>query len=304
LGRKIASYKRLPPSRRQVGWTIALVAFVVVIAAAAIGRRIGLPWLPLGSVGLLTALLIRERLIRRAQEVALFQRGLAWSVGHHRQIVYWIEVLELYRTRRRSGADRHVVWTCRLLRHGGRRWRLDGFEDLGILGARIESAIVRQQLPGIVQSFREGYPVRFGPQLAFSRHGVHIRSKSMAWHGVREIALEEGRGLRIVGAIDRTEVIHLTAAQVPNLGLLAVFLEAIRGQAGSSAQEAMPAEPAARADADLLAEPDRRAAFGNDPSDLLLAGFDWEDIHRVMQGEVTLEELLARGPRHRPRHPR
>ena len=139
---------------------------------------------------------------------------------------------------------------------------------------------------------------------AMSRNGVQVNSKLFAWHGVREIALEEGRGLRIVGATDKTEVIHLTAAQVPNLGMLAAFLEAIRAQAASSESSHPEMESTSSSDSDLLTGPDGIPSRGNDPSELLLAGFEWDDIQRVLQGEVSLEELLARGPRHRPRHPR
>ena len=112
--------------------------------------------------------------------------------------------------------------------------------------------------------------------------------------------MDSTHGVRIACAAPRASYLQLAATQVPNLGLLAALLDAIHnGQTPQTPLQLLGPEDVQRPVlADGLEDP------GCDPHDLLVAGYDWDDIQRMLRAECSLDELLARGPRHRPRHPR
>ncbi len=303
LGRLIASDAWLRPSRAFRLLTFGLATTLAVAAAGLLARSTAGPWWTGTLTVVSLALFGLGWRIQMTGGIDLYQRGLIWIRGRRRQTVYWSDIREVYRVRggagRRWGSKRR--WHCRLVRHRGRTLRLDRIEGLGSLSTRIQSQVTRCQLPSARETLRAGHPIRFGSRLTLSREGLQVDRQFLPWHAVREIALDEGRGLRIRSSSDRPHVIHLSASEVPNLELLGSLLEEIRKQITSSRSSD---NRAVELEADTLVPSEGERDPGSDPSDLLLAGYDWEDIRTVLQGECSLDELLSRGPRRRPRHPR
>ncbi len=165
---------------------------------------------------------------------------------------------------------------------------------------RIQTELTRRQLPGAVDSLRAGYPVRFGHQLSVCQGGLQLGTKLVRWYEVREIALDEILGVRIRYTSQTASCTQLEATEVPNLGLLAALLDSIRKE--PTPDRSTP--QSSRDESDQLLVAGGGLDESSDPHDLLLAGYDWEDVRSVLQGECTLEDLIARGPRRRPRRPR
>ena len=174
-----------------------------------------------------------------------------------------------------------------------------GFEGLRSLGLRIQTELTRRQLPSAVEAWRSGYPVRFGSELSVYQAGLQLGTRLVRWYEVREIALDEMLGVRIRYTSPTASSTQLEATEVPNLGLLAALLDAIRKE---PAAERPAPRPRDQSDSQLLAAGGLDESC--DPNDLLLAGYDWDDVRSVLQGDCTLADLLARGPRRRPRRPK
>ena len=155
-------------------------------------------------------------------------------------------------------------------------------------------------MPRVVQSFESGYVVRFGRRIAVSDEGVHLGFKYVSWHEVADITVDEADYVRVARAGQAVRWIRIPVSQVANAHVLAELLDLIRDKKARAFESDEPLAD----DADPYKIAERRFDVGHDVGDLVSQGYDVEDIREVISGECTLEELIARGPRRRPRHPR
>jgi hypothetical protein len=305
LGRVIASYHPAPsgPDRRMVA--VASVAFASLVTGTGAYltwfHRLSPVWLLPGLAGLIASVLMcRHRGV--ARRIDLHQQGLVRIVGRHERVLFWDQIAELYQTQRRERwrrlghAPGDARWACRIVRQDGRQLWLRDLENLRGLGQRIQAELTRRRLPAAMEAFRAGYVVRFGRKLGVSQDGLHVGVKLVPWYEVTDINIREASYIRIGQAREVVSWSQLPASQVPNLHLLAALLEAIRRGTVPDAPD-----PLSPGDGDEWFTDHRDP---DDVQDLLVAGYDSEEIRDVLDGDCSLDELLARGPRHRPRQPR
>jgi hypothetical protein len=242
----------------------------------------------------------------------LYQGGLALRSRWHSRWIAWSELTEVYqiplqvgwhrRSVPRGEADSRVVWRFRLVDRHRRTVSLFGWQDLQRVGERIQQEVTRRAWPRIEQDYRRGQRIRFGRRLAVSREGVHLGVDLLNWRCIAQAKVDPVDGLHIVPIHVCRPAWHVPAHRIANLPLLSSLLEFARPTA-SPPQDGSERLPEAINDRDEAAHLSGTVA-DTDVSQLLLEGFDWEDIGALLRGECSVEELQARGPVRRPRYPR
>lgn len=310
LGRRIASYDGLRSSRAQVTGWLTVSGSMALLGLMSIDVTWTFAVLCLIATSSLTVglVLLFNRLWPR--QVHLHQRGLEVVRGKHSSNVRWSHLREVYQVRsdRLNGwlgrRSKHKVPSLLLVTGDSRRVRLSNLEGIRGLASRIDTEVNRRMLPFVVESYESGSTIRFGRRLAISKRGLQIGTLHLAWNDIVEVTINPDDSLAVVRADQPRLRLKVPLRQIPNLAVLTSLLDRI-----TTAEE----DPVAR-------PPDSAASVSEDPgslilmnqsnesqvdvSDLLLEGFDWDDIYRLLHGECALDELLEKGPRYRPRQPR
>jgi hypothetical protein len=238
--------------------------------------------------------------------VDLYQKGLHWTHGRRQAVVLWDEIRELYQTpvyRRLSLLSRDSAphdWSYRLVCRDGRKLHLGRYDGIRGLGRRMQRETSRRMMPLVVDSFQAGYIVRFGRRLAVSDEGVHLGIKCLSWHAIADITVDEADFVRVARAGHAVRWVRIPVSQVANAHVLAELLDMIR----DSTARVFNLDRVDGADGGSYRLAETRFDLTHELGDLVAQGFDVEDIREVISGECTIEELIARGPRKRPRHPR
>lgn len=297
LGKRIASHHARPVSSfTYLGWlalTLALAAIVFRsfgLDGALIAACLTLSWALAASI------------YRRKRCVDLHQNGIELRHGGQHRWLLWNQLHEIYQTplhdalslRSRDRAPKK--WMYRLVSRDGRSIRLHDLESLRELGTRIQEQFKRRHLPVALDAFRAGYNVRFGKHLSVSQEGIYFGSRLIAWEQIREITIDEAHEIQVLRVGDRNPKLRLSSSVVPNLLVLDGILRAT--QETSSSGEYDLDQPS------FLNEDMGSTLLERDPSELLNQGYDWEEINQVRSGQLSIDELLTRGPGYRPRRPR
>ena len=306
LGRRIASYHPVDPSPAML-----LALGGVSICSLLLGITGWLSdwpsrWLLVaGLVGLLfSAMALRRR--RTERRIDLYQRGICLTKGRRHAIVLWDDVRELYQIpiyRPLAFLSRDSApcgWSYRLFCRDGRKLHLSGYDGIHGLGRRMQRETSRRMMPLAIDSFQAGYVVRFGRRVAISDEGVHLGFKCHSWHEVADITVDEADYVRVARAGHAVRWVRIPVSQVANAHVLAKLLDMIRDTTARSFELNRTLEE----ETESYPMPERRFDLGHDLGELASQGYDVEDIREVISGESTIEELMARGPRRRPRHPR
>ena len=305
LGRRIASYHPVDPSPVTLLAVAAVSIFALIVGLAGWMADWPSRWLLVGGLAgcVFSALtLIRRRTIRR---VDLYQKGIHWTKGRRSIAVLWDDVRELYQIPiypplaflSRDSAP--CGWSYRLVCRDGRKLHLAGYDGIHGLGRRMQRETSRRIMPLVLESFQAGYVVRFGRRVAVSDEGVHLGFKCLPWHDVADITVDEADYVRVARTGHTVRWVRIPVSQVANAHVLAELLDIIRDTTARAFDRRLDEE---QSDTYPLLE--RRFDLGHDLGDLAAQGYDVEDIREVINGESTIEELMARGPSRRPRHPR
>jgi hypothetical protein len=302
LGRRVATYAGDRPSRwRIAAWSMLILLTTVQGAASCFGREV--VWS--AATVVLAAILAAVWYLNIPRRVDLFQNGLQVQWGRRSRRVYWNQVSEVYQAYLEPlgflRPERAATWQYRLISRDGTTLRLAWLEDIRDLGQRIEQQVVDRHLPMALDAYRTGYTLRFGRQLAVNSEGIHIRYRFIPWHDVAAISMVYHDHLTVTRVGDPRPSVRLSCVHIANLRILDSVLQAVRA---GDAREIIDQEhrPQATGLHDALVS----YASGpvEDRQQLLLQGFDGDDLDDLDAGQISLEELLRRGPRHRPRHPR
>ena len=306
LGQRIASYHPIDPSplATLILGGVSLVIFMLGVS----GWLSDWPsrWLLVGGLaGLVFTILslFRRHVVRR---IDLHQQGILWRKGGRRAVVLWDEICELYQIpvyRRLPPATRNsspTAWSYRVVCRDGRRLHLAGYEGLRGLGRHMQRETLQRIMPKVIESFQAGYIVRFGRRVAVSDEGLHLGFKCLSWHAIADIIVDEDDAIRVARAGHGVRWVRIPVSQVANVHILARLLDMIRDMTARMFDRDGPLLD----DSGPYLQSETRFDFGHELSDLVSQGYDLEDIREVMDGRYTIEELIARGPRKRPRYPR
>jgi hypothetical protein len=190
----------------------------------------------------------------------------------------------------------------RIVKRDGRTVYLARFESLGDLGQRIQQQIADRQLPNAIDAFRAGYLVRFGRRMALSQDGIHLRGRLYRWSEVTEIRMDETSDLQIYVQGRARAAAKIAIGRVPNLVLLDQLLRVSQEMPDQLEEDELGLLRSAFFESP---PPASASTFFEDGSgNVLLDGYDWQDLDGVDRGELTIDDLLQRGARHRPRQPR
>lgn len=311
LGKRVATYRPSSPSPLQLGgWGIFCFLVCWQISNWLAWPVDGLA----ASLASVTLTLGLACWIQRPRALQLYQNGLDYQSGRRNYRLFWNQVHEVYQvplqlatTSARSGENGGATplttglgCLYRIVKRDGRVIYLSRLESLVDLGQRIQQHVCRRQFPAALDAYRSGYLVRFGRRLSISRDGVHVHGRLIRWTQITEISIDEAAEVRIWVHGKHRPAVRISAARVPNLALLDRLLRASQDLPDSRDD-----------DLDLLRSafremPENSTLHGiqSDSTQLLLDGYDWQDLDDLDRGEVTLDDLILRGPRHRPRQPR
>ena len=295
LGQQLASY---PSTRRPKMSFLAWGAVTGAMAAGLVGpwsESFGWPGILIrvGVACLAVGIVVGIRRFRPGPSVDLHQHGIGLVRGRKRHHIYWNQIEEIYQVPQwHNGPDHQLSWVLRIVRRDGRSFQLSQFESLHGLGMRIQHQIARRQLPAAIDAYRAGYSVRFGQRLIVSGAGIQCGSELIGWPEISEISIDETREIQVLRHGERRPAMRVPIAQVPNLSVLDGILRATQEQESdeTSATDSSVVDDLSQGEADF--------------TDLLSAGFDWNDLQELQSGNVSVDDLLQRGPCHRPRQPR
>lgn len=231
----------------------------------------------------------------------MHQRGLEFVQGDNRRAFLWEDICDVwqipvYSKSGQSGSPQG--WTVRIQTVHGRKLTLDGFEGGREIARRTQNAISNRLLEHYCQAFESGSWVRFGKKLAVSDEGLNVGLKPISWYEISDIFLDEEDGVRIGHCQESTSWIHLPIGSIANFQLLTQLLSWVKSNQSLTVEDAERSAGENRA-VGLFETPNEV-----DLSELAASGFEWDEIDDVMNGECTVDELLERGPRKRPRVPK
>jgi hypothetical protein len=304
LGEQIGTYRPVRLSAKLAAWAIVLSVLLVIAVLPRLGSASTWEW----TLGLLTlgaplgwlCWIVPQRCVR------VYQNGLVVCRGNQQRHVLWCQIREVYQapltrpTRILPEQSASPAWLIRLVGRDGQTLRLHSFEPMSELAAHVQQQVAERHLPRSLHAFHAGYSVWFGRRLSISTSGIQLRHDFVPWHRIARVEIDDGEEVRVVRTNPRAATLRIASSRVSNLRLLGAVLRSIKEELEIRADEI-----------DLQRSAFRDAAGSGlldlthaDTSDLLAAGFDWEDIRQVHAGRLSLEELIDRGPRRPPRHPR
>lgn len=242
----------------------------------------------------------RRQLGARAE---VYDEGFVWKswIGAPRA-VRWDDVTAVYefigyyRHYRHANQWLYTVYT----RDGGRVKLSMAVESVSGLGMLVLSETGKRLLPRLLETYRSGGTVQFGAQLGIGRRGFVSGGQVLPWEQTEKIAFRARGDLLIHRKGQRVPwkmLIHSKIANYPVFrALIYEIVPANPADARPLIEDAHPpASPAEPVRGGGIG--DISARLGTDVRDLLRDGYRMEDIHRVLDGEITLEELLSSRPR-------
>jgi hypothetical protein len=233
-------------------------------------------------------------------------------------------------------------WIIRIRALDGRKIKLSGFDGIRSVAHRAQESLSARLFSHYQEAFRAGSWIRFGKKLAVSDEGLNIGMKAISWYEINDIFLDDEDGIRIGHCQEGTKWIHLPIGSISNFQLLTRFLSWVKstqslslednerqvdenravglfdhvGTSGhdDDARESDVFEPDV-CEPDVcepdvcepdVCEPDvfESSVHKWDVNELAASGFERDEIDDVLKGDCTMDELLARGPRRRPRVPK
>ncbi|MCA9213684.1 MAG: hypothetical protein KDB27_11490 [Planctomycetales bacterium] len=305
LGKRVATY--FPESRkyRKLLW---LLSATTAVGAWSLYHALLQPdasRLFLGSsiVVLAAAALSTIRLwVRQTRQVHLHQFGVEYIDIVSSDVFHWEDICNVWQTPVYSDKPNNHKpqgWTVRIESNDERRLKLDRFEGSVAIARRIQNEITHRMLGSYQHAYEAGHWLRFGKKLSVSREGIKVGSKGISWYEINDVFLDEEDGVRIGYSHESTHWLHLPIRTIANFHLLSHLLAWVRSQHSIGIDEF---ERTVNEDRAIGLFDDKPSEC--DVSELSACGFEWDEIDDVISGECSVNELLERGPRQRPRVPK
>ena len=238
---------------------------------------------------------------RQSRRVHLHQKGIALVQTGAIATHLWQDVSDVWQVpvHRTTSGDNgmQTKWSVRLQTLDGRKLKLDGFEGANSIAQRAQEALANRCWNHYRQAYESGSWVRFGKKLAISNEGLNIGLKAFHWYEISEIFLDEEDGVRIALCNESIKWVHVPISSVSNFHLLSQLLTWIKtNQSLNMEDERIANEHRSIGLFELPSE--------CDASELAASGYEWDEIDDVLNGHCSIDELLQRGPRKRPRVPK
>ena len=142
----------------------------------------------------------------------------------------------------------------------------------------------------LLQRYRSGETICFGEAVLLSQDGLFIDGEKVELNTIRPLRLDEV-GNVVIQRIGETESwLNVPAAVVTDAGVMLEAVNQLVNDVPYLERRSVTGWPPASVG-------DVSVRIGYDVRELKMAGYSEEEIHSVLYGGHTLEELLERGPR-------
>lgn len=245
-----------------------------------------------------------------SRRVHLHQHGFMSESYGESQLVLWSEISDIWQTPTQTGISHRAErlnWTIRIQALDGRKIKLSGFDGIRAVAHRAQDALAERLFVNFQIAFQSGTWLRFGKKLAVSDEGLKVGMKAISWYEISDIVLDDRNGIRIGHCQEGTKWIQIPIGSISNFKLLGRLLNWVKTTQSVSTDDAERQVEENRSIG--LFEHHGTAGVENstrdcDVNELAASGYEWDEIDDVITGNCTVEELLARGPRQRPRVPK
>ena len=233
-------------------------------------------------------------------KVEVYDDGFVFTNRRNqRHVCRWDDVTEVYESiiyrdpGRRTGI---IGRKCTVYQTGGQRIKLGvAIQNSNNLGLTIQAEVRKRLLPRAIETYKTGATVAFGPELALSQQGLISGQEMLPWDEVAEIRLR--MGVRISQKGKRRPWKSVMHSKVANYSVLRKLVEAINPKpqgeqpAGSIKKDDSGSEMGFKGGIG-----DISGRIGYDVRELLMQGYSMSEIHGIMRGEYTVQELLKMKP--------
>ena len=238
----------------------------------------------------------------------VFEHGFATTdwLGHHNECL-WDDITEVYEFVgyfRNTYRPNHWVYT--ICTKDGRKFKLDmALSNVAGLGAFIFDAVKERLLAQAMNVYQSGGTASFGDELGVNTRAFVSGQQELAWGEVEKIRFGKMNDVIIHQTGKRTPwkwIIHSKIANYPVLVALIrqiakppitqAIIEDVHGMPPTS----VPIHSMGPAGSNG----DVSARLGTDVRELLMMGYTMEQIHQVLDGKISLEELERSKPAGKP----
>jgi hypothetical protein len=142
----------------------------------------------------------------------------------------------------------------------------------------------------VLRRYRSGETVCLGEGVSLSREGLLVDGEQVELNTIQPLRADD-RGNIVISRIGARESwLVVPAASVDNVGVMLEAVNQLVKDVPYLERRSVTGWPPGSVG-------DVSARIGHDVRELIMAGYRWEEIHSVLHGGCTLEELLARGPK-------
>jgi hypothetical protein len=221
---------------------------------------------------------------------------------NHRCVCRWDDVTEVYESiiyrdpGRRTGI---IGRKCTVYQTDGQRIKLGvAIQNSDKLGVTIQAEVRKRLLPRAIETYKAGGTVAFGPELALSQQGLTSGQKMLPWDEVADIKFGRWEDVRISQKGKRRPWKSIMYLKIANYFVLREMLKIInlkpQGEqlAGSIKEE----DSGSGTGFPQGGIGNISARIGYDVRELLMQGYSMPEIHGIMRGEYTVQELLKMKP--------
>jgi hypothetical protein len=141
----------------------------------------------------------------------------------------------------------------------------------------------------VLKRCRSGETVRPGEGVSVSLEGLLVDGVQVELNTIQPLRADD-RGNIVISRIGTSEPwLVVPAASVDNVGVMLEAANQLVKDVPYLERRSVTGWPPGSVG-------DVSARIGYDMRELIMAGFSWKEIHSVLHGGCTLEELLERGP--------
>jgi len=232
--------------------------------------------------------------------VEVYDDGFVFTNRRNQRCVCrWDDVTEVYESiiyrdpGRRTGI---IGRKCTVYQTDGQRIKLGvAIQNSDKLGVTIQAEVRKRLLPRAIETYKAGGTVAFGPELALSQQGLTSGQKMLPWNEVAEIRLRPG--IRISQKGKRGPWKSIMHSRIANYSVLRKLVETINLKPlGEQFAGSIKKDDSGSGTGFKGGIGDISGRIGYDVRELLMQGYSMPEIHGIMRGEYTVQELLKMRP--------
>jgi hypothetical protein len=141
----------------------------------------------------------------------------------------------------------------------------------------------------VLRRYQLGETVCLGEGISLGQEGLLVEGEQVALNTIQPLGVDE-RGNIVISRIGARESwLLVPTAIVDNVGVMLEAVNQLVKDVPYLDRRSVTGWPPGSVG-------DVSARIGYDMRELMMAGYSWEEIHSVLYGRRTLEELLERGP--------